>query len=93
MSTVRLLTLAMLVIGLTAQATLAQDHKIARVGLLALDEHECGNEPLRSGLRELGYVEGGNFVIECRHGGGRYEGLTACRAGAGARASPTSSLR
>lgn len=76
MSTVRLLTLAMLVIGLTAQATLAQDHKIARVGLLALDAHECGNEPLRSGLRELGYVEGGNFVIECRHGGGRSDGLT-----------------
>jgi putative ABC transport system substrate-binding protein len=45
------------------------------VGLLGLTEGECGNVPLREGLRELGYREGGNLAIECRHGAGRYEGL------------------
>jgi putative ABC transport system substrate-binding protein len=75
MPTTRLLTLAILVGGLTVPAAMAQDAKIARVGLLGLTEPECGNEPFRTGLRELGYVEGGNLVIECRHGGGQYEGL------------------
>jgi putative ABC transport system substrate-binding protein len=69
------MTLATLVTGLTAPATSAEEKRIARIGLLGLDEPECGNQPLRAGLRELGYVEGGNFVIECRHAGGRYEGL------------------
>lgn len=70
-----LLALSVLMISLAAPAALAQGAKMARVGLLGLTEGECGNVPLREGLRELGYREGGNLVIECRHGGGRYEGL------------------
>jgi putative ABC transport system substrate-binding protein len=75
MSTLPLPAVAILAIVVTAPATMAQDTKIARVGLLGLTERECGNEALRDGLRELGYVEGGNLVIACRHGGGRYEDL------------------
>jgi len=69
------LALVTLVVSVTATAVPAQDAKVARVGLLGLTEGECGNQPLREGLRELGYKEGVNLVIECRHGGGRYEGL------------------
>jgi putative ABC transport system substrate-binding protein len=75
MSPRHLLTLTILMTGLAAPAVLAQEGKIARVGLLGLTEGECGNQPLREGLSELGYREGGNLVIECRQGGGRYEGL------------------
>jgi putative ABC transport system substrate-binding protein len=59
---------------------LAADDGLARVGLLVLDERECGNEPLRSGLRELGYLDGVNLRIDCRHGGGHYEGLAPAAA-------------
>jgi putative ABC transport system substrate-binding protein len=62
-------------IGLAAPATMAHDPKIARVGLLGLTEGECANQSFREGMRELGYTAGGNLVIDCRHGGGRYEGL------------------
>ena len=69
-----LLTLAILVGGLTAQVTSAQE-KIYRVGLLGLTEGECGNQSFREGMGEMGYVDGKNLVIECRHGGGRYQDL------------------
>ena len=69
-----LLTLAILVAGLTAQVIWAQE-RIYRVGLLGLTERECGNRSVREGLHQLGYLEGGNLVIDCRHGGGRSEGL------------------
>ncbi len=75
MPTALLLALSILITGLVAPAALAQEGKIARVGLVGLTEGECGNQPLREGLEELGYREGANLVIECRHGGGRYEGL------------------
>jgi putative ABC transport system substrate-binding protein len=77
MSAIRLLTLAILVAGLAAAGVVASDDTMPKVGLLGLDMRECGNEPLRSGLRELGYLEGRNVVVECRHGGGRYDGLQA----------------
>lgn len=75
MATHYLLWLSLLAAALTAPAAPAQEAKTARVGLLGLTERECGNEPLREGLKELGYTEGRNLVIECRDGGGRYEGL------------------
>lgn len=71
----RLLALVMLVSGLVAPQAMAQEAKIARVGLVGLTEGECANQAFREGMRDLGYREGGNLVIECRHGGGRYEGL------------------
>jgi putative ABC transport system substrate-binding protein len=67
--------LVILTCGLTASATLAQQEKVATVGLLGLTQPECGNQSLREGLRELGYVEGRNLSIDCRNGGGRFEGL------------------
>jgi putative tryptophan/tyrosine transport system substrate-binding protein len=75
MPTLLLLSMAILLSGLTARPTMAQDTKVVKLGLLGLTEGECGNQSLREGLRELGYVEGENLVVECRHGGGRYEGL------------------
>jgi putative ABC transport system substrate-binding protein len=45
--------------------------KAARIGLLALDERSCDAPALREGLRELGYVEGRNIEIICRHVTGR----------------------
>ena len=75
MSTLRLLTLIILAAINFAAATVADDRRIYRLGMLALTEQECGNEALRTGLRELGYVEGQNLVIDCRDGGGRLEGL------------------
>jgi putative ABC transport system substrate-binding protein len=79
--------LVMLVTGMTAPAATAQDGRIARIGLLGLNEPECGNQAVRAGLHELGYAEGNNLVIECRHAGGRYEGLQPA-ADALARAKP-----
>jgi putative ABC transport system substrate-binding protein len=70
-----LLMLAILVAGLTVSATGAEEKRIARIGLLGLYDHECGNQALRAGLRVLGYVEGSHFVIECRHGGSGREAL------------------
>lgn len=82
----RLLALAILVTGLAASQATAQEPKVPRVGLVGLTEGECGNQAFREGMRELGYREGGNLVIECRHGEGRYEGLqVAAREVAGAK--------
>lgn len=64
---------------LSAVAVQAQD-KVRRIGLLAFHEGQCGNLPLREGLRELGYVEGKNIAIECRHAGGQIAGLEAAAA-------------
>lgn len=47
----------------------------SRVGVLAFDEANCRRKPFIEGLSELGYVEGGNIVIECRHAGGDYSGF------------------
>lgn len=70
-----LLMPAILITGLAAPATQARDKQVARIGLLGQYDYECGNPALRAGLRELGYVEGGSFVIECRLGGVGREGL------------------
>ena len=50
--------------------------KVYRIGFLgnstaALEAHLVG--PFREGLRELGYVEGQNIVIEYRWAEGQYE--------------------
>lgn len=59
---------------LSATVTQAQE-KPRRVGLLTIHEGQCGNVPLREGLREFGYIEGKNLVIECRHAGGQTDAL------------------
>lgn len=85
MPTTRLLTLTILVLGLSAATAPAQETEVTRVGLIGLTEGECGNPAFREGMRELGYREGDNLMVECRHGGGRYEDLRrAAREVAGA---------
>jgi putative ABC transport system substrate-binding protein len=67
-------TLILLAAPLAAQAQ--QAGKVSRVGFLgnstaALEANLVG--PFREGLRELGYVEGRNILIEYRWADGKYE--------------------
>ena len=60
--------------------TLAQQHKLWRVGFLALRHVDFVDTdyyygPFRQGMRELGYVEGRNLVIEWRSAEGKAERL------------------
>ena len=79
------LRLAMtLVLGLSSLAVDAQPSgPIPRVGVLrtpASDTPDPAGEGLRQGLRELGYVEGQNIVLEYRWAGGKPERLPALAA-------------
>src|SRR5215208_6251557 len=58
----------------TAAARAPTVQKIPRIGIL--DLAPTNSEPgLRRGLRELGYIEGQNIIIEARYAGGRQERL------------------
>ena len=55
---------------------------MARVGVLSFGSSPAGANPdpqtgFRHGLRELGYVEGRNLVLEYRYADGRAERLAA----------------
>jgi putative ABC transport system substrate-binding protein len=59
-------------------ASAQQPGKVARIGYLGATsafDQASWVEALRSGLRDLGYVEGKNFVIEFRWAEGRYDRL------------------
>ena len=61
----------------------AQSAKVARVGYLGVTSAASAKsriEALRVGLRELGYVEGKNLVIEFRWADDKYERLPALMA-------------
>jgi putative ABC transport system substrate-binding protein len=69
-----ILTLGFLVAPLTAEAQLPQ--KIPRLGLLC--PTICGGHPLEGflqGLRDWGYMEGQNILLEYRQAEGRFERL------------------
>ena len=58
----------------------AQQSKLARVGFLGLvsaSSHASRVAALRAGLRDLGWIEGRNVVIEFRWAEGNYERLPA----------------
>ncbi len=50
--------------------------RVWRIGFLAADSSSTGiYEGFRQGMRELGYVEGKNFIIQWRFADGKYERL------------------
>ena len=57
-----------------------QPTKIPRVGYLGGNSPNARSETFRQGLRELGYVEGKNIVIEWRHHEGKLDRLPALAA-------------
>src|SRR5262245_33962874 len=57
-----------------------QAAKVARIGYLASNLTPRFQEAFRQGLRDLGYVEGRNLVIEDRNAGGKPERLPALAA-------------
>jgi putative tryptophan/tyrosine transport system substrate-binding protein len=55
-----------------------QPAKVARIGILGLASAAAVApyvEAIRAGLRDLGYIEGKNLIIEYRFGDGRYDRL------------------
>ena len=69
--------------GWAAVTVAQQPKKIARIGYLAAVSSAADAprlEAFRQGLRELGYVEGQNVIIEFRHEGGSFARLPALAA-------------
>jgi ABC-type uncharacterized transport system substrate-binding protein len=71
------LTFSLILAPLAAEAQ--QAAKVARIGYLAtnLAGNPQGRDAFRQGLRDLGYVEGRNVVIEYRDAEGKIERLPA----------------
>ena len=70
------LTLSLLVAPLTAEAQQATNvHRIGRLSAGSSTEPNPNLEAFRQGLRELGYVEGQNLIIESRYAEGSEERL------------------
>ena len=70
------------VLALAATAEAQQSTKIPRIGFLSAItfHHSTRTEAFRQGLRELGYVEGKNIVIEWRFAEGKLDRLPALAA-------------
>jgi putative ABC transport system substrate-binding protein len=72
-----IVTLVLLTLWAPLAVDAQQPAKVARIGYLALtqDAQSLNAEAFRQGLRDLGYVEGQNLVIERRSAEGRTESL------------------
>jgi putative ABC transport system substrate-binding protein len=80
---ITVLALSTLLYALSASAQAQQLTKIPRIGYLGGNSPSSNPdriEPFRQGLRELGYVEGKNIVIEWRHHEGKLDRLPALAA-------------
>jgi putative tryptophan/tyrosine transport system substrate-binding protein len=65
--------------ALCSSAEAQQPKKISRIGYLSSAEparDSARAEAIRLALRELGYIEGQNIVIEYRYAGGKFDRLT-----------------
>ncbi len=72
------LAVAIVLLTATLPAEAQQVGKVYRIGHLAFSTCPVApytNDPLRSALRDLGYVEGRNIVIECRGPAGQDDRL------------------
>jgi putative tryptophan/tyrosine transport system substrate-binding protein len=75
-----LLALCSLLLALCSPVEAQQPKKIPRIGLLGVISASAAEgriEAFRQGLRDLGYVEGKNIVIEYRNAEGKLERLPA----------------
>ena len=72
------LTLCAMLFALCSSVEAQQSKKVPRIGYLtsALDRVNPNRDALRQGLRDLGWVEGQNIVIEYRYAEGKNERLT-----------------
>jgi putative tryptophan/tyrosine transport system substrate-binding protein len=73
-----LVVVVLLALGVTAEAQ--QPKKVPRIGSLYAGDPSTQSariEAFRQGLRDLGYVEGKNIVIERRYAEGKYDRLPA----------------
>jgi len=72
-----------MLLALSYSASAQQPKKVPRIGFLAavsLSANSVRFEAFRQGLRELGYVEGKNIVIEWRYADGKLDRLPALAA-------------
>ena len=72
------LSLALVIHGAPLVADAQQPAKVSRIGFLVPSTPAASShllDTLRQGLRELGYVEGKNFILERRYAEGRVERL------------------
>ena len=62
----RSILVAIILLAVAVIAEAQQPKKVPRIGFLAANSISQRHEAFREGLRELGYVEGKNIVIEWR---------------------------
>src|SRR5262249_19656045 len=64
-------TLCAMLFALCMSAEAQQPKKVPRIGYLATSATSARTEAFRQGLRQLGYVEGKNIVVEYRYAEGK----------------------